>query len=753
MIERVCILIFILLYVLLYNHADAVVNSTCSLSKETLTCNYIPEEIPDGVSSVNIKEFIMETEFDIQNELFQSKNWKKVKYLNFEDHLASSHSLLRLNSMTFIHLQKLEALRISCSSVFEIDPNAFKGLDNVKSLDVTGCIRLSLDILMKALNGSDKIPNLEQLTLSKLHYVRTGLNMNKTFFMCLAGKPLKKLDLSRTHMTMFDFNSLTDLSNLTIVNASRAVVDDFEFRPEAIQSGWVSRVDIDISYIALTSGINQFQSNTFANINIPDIAKAKAKCFLYARMLNITGINFGTEILFYNTKVGSVESFKTLTKQVVLRKINLKRFDVRIDCDNIDLSSIELIDLAENGIEYFHPSLLYCLRGLQHLDFSSNNLNAMREDNVELFGQFLNRSEELQSINLASNQLADIPEDFFEGSKNLMVINLSGNKLTQVHFKLHHLQYLSLIDLSDNGIKILDSITMKQLDSLGLDLEPNIINVVTKKTTSSESYTSDNRQIRMKGNPFLCDTCDTLSSVRWLASATITESRTDNLTCKGEGDTDIRLADAVECVQGICERKMNIIVLTITSLAVITICVSSAVFIYLKRKRILKQKRRKNITELLREDEAYFAVFLSSCNEDDDFVKENVIGPLNEGLQQLVRTDRNLVCLGDFEFRVGRYVHNESLRCIEQCAVFLCVVSDSYCNSRYCVEEFNQATQMFKPVILMIKGDVDVDLMTPAMQQLFRYEVRMLWEDNNGVYRLKTSWENVCESILDVATN
>ncbi|KAL4237503.1 tRNA-dihydrouridine(20) synthase [NAD(P)+]-like protein [Mactra antiquata] len=751
-----CILIFFIsLHMTLYDSTDAIVNKTCSSSKQTLTCNYVPEEIPDGVLNVNIKNFVLEALFKLQNELFRSNTWKNVKSLNFDDRLGDTDNYVLIRNMTFINLQKLKYLRMFCLSNFQIEPDAFKGLDNIKQLEFSGCIRLNLDTLMKSLNGSDKVPNLEQLSLSEIHMLRYGINIDRTVSRCLAGKPLKRLDLSRTHISSFNPSVSTDLNHLTAVNLSRAIVDKITDHSKSLFPA-LNGLDVDLSYSKIIGFYIPVGFKTLANLNLPLSAKNMPWLAVFissVRSLNVSAFNDGREVFLYNIKVWANDNIKSkYTKEFISKQNKIKRIDIRIDCNNIDISSVELFDLSENGMEYIHPSFIACLSGLKHLDLSANNLNAMQMEDSVLFGQLLNRSKQLQYINLASNMLGDVPVDFFKGSRSLVTINLSENRLTQVHFELHHLKYLSFIDLSKNAIKILDSITMEQLDALKIDLEPNIVDTETKKMASIGGYTYGNRHVRVSGNPFSCGTCETLSSIRWLVSAHITEPVPDQLTCKDERGKNIALNDAVAAVQEICERVMKIVVPTITSVVVIFIIVGIVLLVYFRRKRTKQQQKRNNIIELLRHDEEYFALFLSFCDEDVEFVTENVIRPLNEGLQQLVGTDRNLVCLGDSEFRLGQYVHNESLRCIELSTVFLCVVSDSYCNSRYCVEEFDQATQRHKPVILMMKGDVDIDLMTPTMQHLFRNQVRMLWEENNGEYMLKTSWENVCESILAIAT-
>ncbi|KAL4225177.1 Toll-like receptor 7 [Mactra antiquata] len=724
-------------------------NSSCYAYEGRLTCNYIPVDIPNGILGIQIQNLLAEGDkFEIHDALFHGKNWKKILYLYINDHSGIE---LELKNNSMASLTKLKVLRINSDSKLSIEPDALLGLENINILDFTGCARLELGMIIKAINSSEKVPKLEQIRLSQVQYFWSGLNIDRNFSRCLSVKPLNTLDLSRTHIANFDCAMIKDMKYLKVLNLSKAIIDNYK-NCHLLKTGDLNQLDIDISYVSTPMASNPFPTNTIANLNISiHTASGNLDLFFSPRIMNASGLFEGSDVRLYNIKLQTEINVKSSTTDFIFKQNKLKWFDVEFKCDNFDFTSIVVFDLAENGMAYFHPSWLTCLISLEHLNLKGNYLNLMQTEHVEQFGLLLNSSKRLTYINLAFNQLTDVPEDFFMGSKNLETILLAGNRLTQVHFNLHHLLCLRYIDLSNNYIRILDATSMKQLDTLIKDITPNAQIADTRKMTSD--YSSGYRKVKIKGNPFECDSCNSRYSIHWLVSTSLTESTPSELTCKDESGTQINLNDAVNVIKDICERKKKIIVLTTTLVVGIALCVSVVLLIRTRRKRVLRQRRRNDVIEILRHDEDRFAVFLSFSNEDDEFVKTRVMEPLNEGLQRLLCTERNLICLGDSEFRLGQYVHNESLRCIELCTVFLCVVSENYCNSRYCVEEFNQASQMTTPVILMMKEEVDIDLMTPKMQLLFRNQVRMLWENNNGEYRLKTTWKNVCESIIDIATN
>ncbi|KAH3841008.1 hypothetical protein DPMN_114467 [Dreissena polymorpha] len=78
------------------------------------------------------------------------------------------------------------------------------------------------------------------------------------------------------------------------------------------------------------------------------------------------------------------------------------------------------------------------------------------------------------------------------------------------------------------------------------------------------------------------------------------------------------------------------------------------------------------------------------------------------------------------------------------------LLTDNFVNSEYCLNEFDVAFRVGKPVIMMLKGDVDMTRAPPVIRDLFHTYVRVLWKcDDNGEYSMTTSWENVCNAILE----
>ncbi|KAH3791962.1 hypothetical protein DPMN_145451 [Dreissena polymorpha] len=167
------------------------------------------------------------------------------------------------------------------------------------------------------------------------------------------------------------------------------------------------------------------------------------------------------------------------------------------------------------------------------------------------------------------------------------------------------------------------------------------------------------------------------------------------------------------------------------------------------------KKNRENALHRLREGDgdSEFAVFFAFSNKDDAFVSENVVEPLRDHLKKTVGTDRNLLCVGDENFRFGRSIHDEVISCLRRSRLVVVLLSNDFLNSGYCKLEFDLALQLGKPVILMIKEQVNEDLMTPSLSMLYRTNTRILWTRHGGNYFLKSTWDNVIKSIIDIISD
>jgi hypothetical protein len=158
-----------------------------------------------------------------------------------------------------------------------------------------------------------------------------------------------------------------------------------------------------------------------------------------------------------------------------------------------------------------------------------------------------------------------------------------------------------------------------------------------------------------------------------------------------------------------------------------------------------------NVLARLKEGEGQyeFVAFLSYSDGDYQFVQDHVIGKLNENLQLRIETDRRLLCTGDQDYRLGFNVQDETVQCLDRVSVVIVLVSDNFCRDLYCKNVFDRAFLQGKPIVLMRLGNVDEQLMMPALKSLYKNGVNILWEIENGELVLKDTWGNVCSLVLE----
>lgn len=130
-------------------------------------------------------------------------------------------------------------------------------------------------------------------------------------------------------------------------------------------------------------------------------------------------------------------------------------------------------------------------------------------------------------------------------------------------------------------------------------------------------------------------------------------------------------------------------------------------------------------------------IFVSYSSQDEPFVNIYVATKLYDSLRRKIGLDKHLLCLGNRHFKPGRYIHEEIIATVQECAVVLILLTESYCRSRYCKTEFDEAYKQDKPILFMVKEPISDTLMTPTMKLLFQRNTRIHWKLDNGQYVLK----------------
>ena len=123
---------------------------------------------------------------------------------------------------------------------------------------------------------------------------------------------------------------------------------------------------------------------------------------------------------------------------------------------------------------------------------------------------------------------------------------------------------------------------------------------------------------------------------------------------------------------------------------------------------------------------------------------------LQAQLKNMTNCDRDLVAIGDCYFRLGLTIFSEIIRMLDDCAVFVVVLSKNYCFSDYCKHEIEQARLMRKPIVIIMKEFVDEDDMNGVIKETFKHFTRATFRFEEEGWRLEQDWEYICQSIIQL---
>ncbi|XP_053383692.1 toll-like receptor 4 [Mercenaria mercenaria] len=710
-------------------------------TNSTWTCNYIPKAVPEKYVHIRIVDFKRKDKSVILNSSsFADESWSKVQTLEFVDTTGRDLTCL-FSHKCFKGLKTLKELRIHMN-FFQFDPGVFLGLPSVHTLDMSRCYRLVIEDLAEQLKVPNTLPCLQKLYLSEIGTYDKRNNISLSVVEALSLRNIKLVEISKTQITSANVTAIVKmLKSLESVNTSYSTIADTWIR-DITQEDMSHVKVVDISYTTLPSKIIKILPGKYvfanASVNYSDLRSSDlVKSIFTLLVINVSGIIPHTSTIWiYNITVTLDEDLHWKVKQLNLRQNNVRYADVVLRCPISKLTSLVNLDLSDNKLQMLHPTT--CVPNLEKVDLSKNNLFEMLEQKPDLFEELFYAHTKLQVISLSNNKLLMVPPKLFKHSKYIEIIDLSFNKLEQLHLDLINLQHLRVLDVSNNMIKILDEVSIKNLNEIPC----------AKSLMSGENQCS----IVFTANPIRCSTCDSKPFIEWLVNSKKVDMKVQGLSCSSEDGLTVNIDEsALRKVQSICNRRV-IIIVSIVSTGVTFLAITIILLLLYRRKRRLRRKRnRENVINLLIEGEGQyeFVVFLSYSSIDDQFVQENVIDQLNENLQLMTGIDRNLVCTGDTHLRPGFMVQDETIQCLDRASLIIIVVSNNFCRSSYCQNEFNQAYMQRKPIVLLLMDHVDEELMMPTLRQLYKRDVRILWTFENGQFVLKTTWENVCRSVLD----
>ncbi|XP_053378065.1 toll-like receptor 5 [Mercenaria mercenaria] len=715
--------------------ASALRRSCVVEDKDTVKCNYFPNSISDEISRVRVVDFIGPNEsMVIDSTDFNAEGWKNVKYLEISNSL--SYSNLKLKAKTFSDLKRLVELQLHLDH-FHLDSDTFVGLKSVKSLDFSDCFRVSFGTLLQSLNGTDKLPSLTRLTMSRLNEYHTPNTIGESFGQILQQKRLTYLDMSNTGITAFHFVIFKYLRHLKLFNISGSTVgetftDNFDFSD-------LKNIVFDLSEVILPQRMRPPPGKLVISNRVVKNTSVHAVGFVLfkeAKIVNLSSIiPTRASIWVYNTTIVIDKPIQVLVQRIITKGNNLKYLDLRVDhfCKNCIVSSLEEIDFSYNGLQFINPLLANFAPNIKILNLSFNQLFKMAKNNDSLFKTSLNSLSHLQYISLSGNNLNTVPMKMFGSNVDLEIIDLSSNKLRQVTFLLKHLENLQVLDLRNNFIHILDETSISLLDS--------IYHIPRHNGSYSAVY--------LKGNNMSCSTCDAKTFIKWLLDTNIVNITSQNLTCSNEDGKQITIEQStLDLLQDLCYFELcNVVIcLSVTVLSVLTAFGSV--------KACKKWHRGKVIKRLQDGHGKYkYAALLVYHHDDNTFVEDYVAGPLETEIKNVKNITRNLIAKSE-DVCPGHNFISELNEVINTTPVVIAIVSRNVFDDAIFSVVIEGARDNGKPIIFFLKiepSGLDREKLTPGVRQLLKIKPKFVWRQKNEEYIMESTWQNICTTILDYA--
>ncbi|VDI27941.1 toll-like receptor 13 [Mytilus galloprovincialis] len=324
--------------------------------------------------------------------------------------------------------------------------------------------------------------------------------------------------------------------------------------------------------------------------------------------------------------------------------------------------TLKVCDFANNKLSKFYFGMPY----LSILNLRNNTLGAYLSTE-----RYTNSSNtELKEVDLSFNFIQDLSFAIFHGHEQAVKIDLSHNKLTDVNFDLSHLVSLERLDLSYNNISGISSQT--SMDTL-------------RKLSKTSKL-----KIDLSNNLLKCS-CQNLKFLQWMDANSDLLMHVTKYTCRFDNNNVIQLTNVNAVVKQLEKEcsSFTTLIICITTGIIMSLFILSAGLVYRFRWRLrylyYMTRHKYKIFQNIQSNTTYkYDAFISYANEETDFIVSEVIPHLER--------DENLkLCVHQRDFVPGEDITQNITNGIHQSRFTLCIVTQSFLDSYYCMFEFNMA--------------------------------------------------------------
>ncbi|XP_074549728.1 transforming growth factor beta activator LRRC33 [Halichoeres trimaculatus] len=354
------------------------------------------------------------------------------------------NSLEKLHSHTFQHSKQLENLNVANNLLhlgYQESSEALKTLPRLRALDLSvnrlddemAAVLLKNLTSLEYLNLSGNLlQRLDETSFQDLHQLRE-LDLQRNIMFELDGAfdsnpKLQRLNLAFNYLPcLVDFH----MSQLVVLNASHNFIEWFTSRPD-------TNVTFQLETLDLSDNKLLFFPFLPEQSRLKNLYLSHNSLRFYQHLVeNDTILNSNSTVEFYNLKKYSKSN---VTAQVW-------------EEDLPGVSSVEILDLSANQVEYLPPGFIQNMPSLSRLRMSTNCLQTINLTSERFSGS-------LYELDVSNNRLSQISadEEALTALSNLTFFNLSLNALGELPCGLFSsLSSLRSVDLSYNSVDICSS--------------------------------------------------------------------------------------------------------------------------------------------------------------------------------------------------------------------------------------------------------------------------------------------------------
>lgn len=409
-------------------------HSRCQLIQRTALCNngklsFVPKELPDNIEELQLN-------YNHIHTLHSPLLYPSIKTLSL-----ACNSLEKLESNTFQDSKFLDSLNLANNNLhigYQESSHALKTLPRLRALDLS---ENKLDDEMAA-TLLQNLTSLEYLNLSGNLLQR----LDETSFRDL--HKLKELDLQRNIMFEIDgaFDSNPKLKRLNLAFNYLPCLIDFHMTQLVVLNAshnfiewFISTQDLNDTFQLETLDLSDNKLLFFPFLpnqsHLRNLYLSHNSIRFYEHLTdNTTFLNLTTTVEFYNLKT-------------YMSNVTAKLWDESL---HGDISSLEILDLRGNQVEYFPRGFIHKMPALSRLRMCTNCLETLNLTSEQFSGS-------LYELDFSNNRLNQIvaDENTLTTFDNLTYLNLSLNDLEWLPSGLFSsLPSLRSVDLSYNNIDI-----------------------------------------------------------------------------------------------------------------------------------------------------------------------------------------------------------------------------------------------------------------------------------------------------------